>query len=61
MLTVQLILCLSLPQILQKLNLDVRAGQIVALVGPSGSGKSTTFQLIQRFYDVTSGKVGVMV
>ena len=42
-----------------KLNLKVAAGTTVALVGPSGSGKSTVVGLIQRFYDPTSGQVGV--
>ena len=36
-------------------------GQTVALVGASGCGKSTTMQLIQRFYDVDSGEVGVAI
>ncbi len=38
-------------------NLDVRAGETVAIVGPSGAGKSTLFQLIQRFYDPQGGRV----
>ena len=42
---------------LKNLNLEVRAGQTVALLGGSGSGKSTLVNLISRFYDVTSGRV----
>ena len=41
--------------ILDRLNLEVRAGQSVALVGPSGGGKTTICNLIPRFYDVTGG------
>ena len=43
--------------VLAHLNLDIRAGQNVALVGPSGGGKTTICNLIPRFYDVTSGRV----
>jgi ATP-binding cassette, subfamily B, bacterial len=38
-------------------NLQVAAGETVALVGPSGAGKSTVFQLLLRFYDVADGTV----
>jgi ATP-binding cassette, subfamily B, bacterial len=42
---------------LDHFDLDVRAGETVALVGPSGAGKSTTFQLLLRFYDPQTGRV----
>jgi len=43
--------------VLRNLNLDVAAGEFVALVGYSGVGKSTLCALIPRFYDVTEGRV----
>lgn len=43
--------------ILSHLDLDIKSGQSVALVGPSGGGKTTICNLIPRFYDVTSGSV----
>lgn len=42
---------------LDELDLTIRSGEKVALVGPSGSGKSTIIQLIQRFYDPQEGAV----
>jgi ATP-binding cassette, subfamily B, bacterial len=45
--------------ILRDLNLEIRPGQLVALVGPSGSGKTTTSYLIPRLYDVTRGRVTI--
>jgi ATP-binding cassette subfamily B protein len=45
--------------ILDDLNLHVKAGTTVALVGPTGSGKSTLVNLIPRFYDATGGTVRI--
>ena len=45
--------------VLRHLNLQVRAGESVALVGPSGSGKTTLCNLIPRFYDVTEGRIRI--
>ena len=44
-------------EILHGLNLSIKKGKTVALVGPSGSGKSTIVQLLLRMYDYTSGVV----
>jgi ATP-binding cassette subfamily B protein len=41
--------------VLEAINLEIPAHQVVALVGPTGVGKSTLVSLIPRFYDVTSG------
>jgi subfamily B ATP-binding cassette protein MsbA len=46
-------------EILHHVNLEVRAGEIVAVVGSSGAGKSTLVQLIPRFFDVTAGNISV--
>jgi subfamily B ATP-binding cassette protein MsbA len=44
-------------QILHHVDLDVQAGEVLALVGPSGAGKSTLVNLIPRFFDVTWGRI----
>jgi len=44
---------------LEKVNFEVKSGQMIAFVGPSGAGKSTIANLIPRFYDVTSGDIKI--
>ena len=44
-------------QILHNIDLDVHAGEVLALVGPSGAGKSTLVNLIPRFFDVSTGSI----
>ncbi|PLS29733.1 ABC transporter ATP-binding protein [Bifidobacterium vespertilionis] len=46
--------------ILRDLNLSISQGSVTALVGPSGAGKSTILQLIERFYDPSSGNINVL-
>ena len=45
--------------VLHDINLDVRPGEIVALVGETGAGKTTMVNLITRFYDTTSGVIKI--
>ncbi|KAG0226968.1 Multidrug resistance protein 1 [Actinomortierella wolfii] len=45
--------------ILKKLNIEVKPGQTVALVGHSGSGKSTIVGLLERFYDIAGGSLTI--
>ena len=45
--------------VLDKLNFEAAAGEVVALLGATGSGKSTIINLIPRFYDVTGGRITV--
>jgi subfamily B ATP-binding cassette protein MsbA len=44
-------------QVLDGIDLEVRAGEIVALVGPSGAGKTSLANLVPRFYDVSEGAI----
>jgi len=46
-------------QILHNIDLEVRAGEVLALVGPSGAGKSTLVNLIPRFFDVSTGAIQI--
>lgn len=47
----------SSERVLNHINLNIKAGRTVALVGPSGGGKTTLCSLLPRFYDVTGGSV----
>lgn len=44
-------------QVIQKMDVDIKPGENVAIVGTSGSGKSTIVSLIERFYDITNGEI----
>jgi subfamily B ATP-binding cassette protein MsbA len=46
-------------EILSRVELEVRAGEVVAIVGSSGAGKSTLVHLIPRFFDVSSGALKI--
>ncbi|HOJ03067.1 MAG TPA: ABC transporter ATP-binding protein [Bacteroidota bacterium] len=43
--------------VLDGIDAEIRAGEVIALVGPSGAGKSTMVDLVPRFYDATEGRV----
>nr|WP_243835003.1 ABC transporter ATP-binding protein [Alicyclobacillus sacchari] len=45
--------------LMEHLNLDVKAGQMVAVVGPTGAGKTTLVNLLMRFYDVDGGAIRI--
>ena len=46
-------------KLIENLNLDVKQGQRIAIVGPTGCGKSTIINLLMRFYDVNKGSIKV--
>jgi len=45
--------------VLDSINLEIKAGEVVAVVGPSGAGKTTLANLVPRFYDVTAGALRI--
>ncbi|MCW2339106.1 subfamily B ATP-binding cassette protein HlyB/CyaB [Sphingobium sp. B2D3A] len=47
----------DLPEVLQGIDLSIKAGRVIGVVGPSGSGKSTFTSLIQRLHVPTSGRI----
>ncbi len=44
-------------KILKNIDIEVKKGQMVALVGPTGSGKTTVMNLLNRFYDINEGEI----
>ena len=45
--------------VIRDLQLNIRAGEVLAIVGPTGHGKSTLVQLLTRFYEVDAGRVSI--
>ena len=45
--------------LIQNFNLEVKPGEMVAIVGPTGAGKTTLINLLMRFYDVTAGSIKI--
>ncbi|RUS48005.1 ABC transporter ATP-binding protein [Cohnella sp. AR92] len=45
--------------LIENLNIDVRSGQTVAIVGPTGAGKTTLVNLLMRFYEVNGGSIAI--
>jgi len=45
--------------LMQDINIDVKPGQMIAIVGPTGAGKTTLVNLLMRFYDVDAGSIMV--
>ena len=46
-------------KLIEDFNLDVKRGEMVAIVGPTGCGKTTLINLLMRFYDVNSGSIRI--
>ena len=52
---VMIMMMVAYTQVLNRLNLSIKTGEKIALVGESGCGKSTVIQIIQRLYDLDKG------
>jgi len=46
-------------EVIKNINLSVKAGEVLAIVGPSGSGKSTLTNLLPRFFDIQQGSIAI--
>lgn len=46
-------------KLIEDLNIDVKSGQTIAIVGPTGAGKTTLVNLLMRFYEIQGGKITV--
>jgi subfamily B ATP-binding cassette protein MsbA len=46
-------------EVLHAIDLDVKRGEVIAIVGPSGAGKSSLVNLVPRFFDVTGGRITI--
>ena len=45
--------------LIKDMNIDVKPGQTVAIVGPTGAGKTTLINLLMRFYELNDGKIKI--
>ena len=45
--------------LIQNMNIDVKPGQTVAIVGPTGAGKTTLINLLMRFYEIQDGRITI--
>ena len=45
--------------LIENMNIDVKQGQTVAIVGPTGAGKTTLVNLLMRFYEISAGKITI--